>query len=615
MFEFGTNALERIMDGLKQGIVYVDKNKKIQLCNRRAKAITGIAFGSHDSHRSGQIAEGDVVILADNIVGEDDGDLGAEDLKLLNIKEPVESGEMLVAVGVYKNKKIDPVFKHVKEHSLGVPFALNTNYLGFHVTSSIDTEKKITKITVNDKEYVLPFYRCIANMVIIDGRSGIVKFFQARGYSTRGEDAGYILRGRPYQEKNTEVNDRDVTGRNFEEIFGDSPFTQNVFSIMEGKSAALINQICDINKRPAICNVIPGEKMDGDEGYQGVFVTIENAEHLEQMMEERNELLRQMESRNLQVQHGRHDYPEGLLEDFAGRSEKAKAVKYMAYKASKSKFTVLLTGESGTGKTRIAREIHRLWNPDAPFVEVNCTAIAPSLFESELFGYVGGAFTGARNEGKIGFFEAANKGTIFLDEIGEMTPDIQVKLLHVLQNKTIYRVGSSKPIKIDVRVIAATNKNLEEEVALGRFRQDLYYRINVFPIALPPIREHKADLYVLINQILQDVCAAYNFEPKQFSGEAIQQMVAYDWPGNVRELENVIERAITICDSDIIYAEHLCIGNDTVPVTMKEQIAREEKRILEMALMKFNGDKQRAMEELDMSKSVFYEKIKKYGLR
>lgn len=407
------------MENLNQGIVYVDRERKIRLCNKKAKEITGIAFGAHDSHAAGWIADGDVVILADNMLGEDDGNLDAEELRTLNIRTEIKKDEMLVAVGVYRNEKIDPVFKHVREHNLGVPLTVDVNYYGFSIKSSIDTSKKITEITVNEKTYALPYYRAI----------------------------------------------------------------------------------------------------------------------------------------------------------------------------------------------------HRLGNPQAPFVEVNCTAIAPSLFESELFGYVGGAFTGAKSEGKIGFFEAADKGTIFLDEIGEMAPEIQVKLLHVLQNKTIYRVGSSKPVKIDVRVIAATNKNVEEEVAQGRIRQDLYYRLNVFPIHVPPIREHKADLYLLINQLLRGICEDYGLEPKQFSGEAIQKMLSYDWPGNVRELENVIERAISICDSDIVYAEHLCIGSDRAPVTMRQILAQEEKRVMEMTLMKYNGDKQKAMEELDISKSVFYDKLKKYGIK
>ena len=179
----------------------------------------------------------------------------------------------------------------------------------------------------------------------------------------------------------------------------------------------------------------------------------------------------------------------------------------------------------------------------------------------------------------------------------------------------IYRVGSSKPIKVNVRVIAATNKNLEEEVAKGNFRQDLFYRINVFPIEIPPIRERKADLYLLINQILKKVCDSYGFESKQFSGEALRMLISYNWPGNVRELENAIERAVTLCDSNIIYPEHLKIYSEEIPTTMKEMLAREEERILEMTIIKNNGDKQKAMKELDMSRSVFYDKLKKYNIK
>ena len=193
--------------------------------------------------------------------------------------------------------------------------------------------------------------------------------------------------------------------------------------------------------------------------------------------------------------------------------------------------------------------------------------------------------------------------------------DIQVKPLHVLQNKTIYRVGSSKPIKVDVRIIAATNKNLEEEVAQGRFRQDLFYRINVFPIEIPPIRERKGDLYLLINKLLERTCDTYGLETKQFSGEALQKLISYNWPGNVRELENAIERAVTLCETNIIYPEHLRIGKGDIPTTMKEMLAKEEARILEMTLLKYNGDKQLAMKELAMSKTIFYDKLKRYGIK
>lgn len=607
------HAIELLMDNMKKGVIYVDGDRSIRICNNIAKEITGIVFDIDASHDAGQIAEGDIVILADNKLGEDDGNLSNEELEMLNITDKnIQQGDTIVAVGVYKNKKIEPEYKYVRGQ-LMVPLELDVNYFGFHITASIDTEKKENLITVNGKQYKMDFFSSVGNMVIIDGVSGDVKFFQAKGYSIRREDAGMILHGQAYFGKTPEDINKDVIGMKFLDIFDESSLSERLFAVLDGNAGRVANRLYEINKRPIICDIVPWL----EEGWsdRGAFLIIRDAVYLDQLLEDRNEIIRQIESKSVTSAVARPDIPEGILEGFTGQSNKTNEVKYMAYKASTNKFNVIITGESGTGKSHLAREIHNMGNPDAPFVEVNCNAIAPSLFESELFGYVSGAFTGASSGGKVGFFEAANKGTIFLDEIGELPMDIQVKLLHVLQNKVIYRVGSSKPIKVDVRVIAATNRNLEEEVAQGRFRQDLYYRINVFPIEIPPIRERKGDLYLLINQLMKNICDVYGLEPKMFSGEALQKMISYNWPGNVRELENVIERAITLCDSNIIYGEHLRIGKGNIPRTMKEMLAKEEERILEMTLLKYNGDKQKAMEELDMSRSIFYDKLKKYNIR
>ncbi|MBR5315597.1 MAG: sigma 54-interacting transcriptional regulator [Firmicutes bacterium] len=608
-----SRAIELLMDNLNQGIVFIDANREIQICNDMAKETTGIIFDVHASHDSGQISEGDIVILADNKLGDDDGNLGSEELAMLNIVDKdIHEGDMLVAVGVYKNKKIEPEYKYVRGQ-LSVPLELDVNYLGFHIQATIDVEQKETVITVNDKSYRMGYFFSVGNMVIIDGVTGHVKFFQAKGYSTRHEDTGYILQGNPYVEKKTEDMDVDVIGMKFLDIFDESALSERLFAVLDGKARQVENRLYEINKRPFVCNIVPWIE-EGWSG-RGAFLLIRDAEHLDSLIEDRNEIIRQIEYQDQVSKDVSPDLPRDAFNDYVGNSNKTNEVKYMAYKASTNKFNVIITGESGTGKSHLAREIHNMANPDSPFVEVNCNAIAPSLFESELFGYVSGAFTGASSGGKIGFFEAANKGTIFLDEIGELPMDIQVKLLHVLQNKVIYRVGSSKPIKVDVRVIAATNRNLEEEVAQGRFRQDLYYRINVFPIEIPPIRERKGDLYLLINQLLKKTCESYGLEHKMFSGEALQKMISYNWPGNVRELENVIERAVMLCDSNIIYGEHLRIGKGNIPRTMKEMLAKEEERILEMTLLKYNGNKQKAMEELDMSRSIFYDKLKKYNIK
>jgi len=628
----GYSVIELLMDSMNQGIMFLDSSMTIQHCNHRAKQITGIVFETQGSHEAGRISEGDIVIIADNMLGDDDGNLTGKDLEALNINDKgIREGDMLVAVGVYKNKKIEPEYKYIHGHHMNTPLKLDVNYFGFHITAEIDTEKRQNTIHVNDNIFKMSYYHSIGNVVVIDGSSGNIKFYQEIGYGVRNEEIGRLLREESWEAKTADRTDIDVTGRKFLELFDESALSECIHSILEGSRTQVINQLYELNKRPLLCNVVPWNGDEDPDRYReagefvnnlekgglptGVFLMIRDTQNLENLLNERNEIIRQMEAQQEEEPGMVRDYPEEAFEGYAGKSNKTREIKYLGWKASQSKFNVIITGESGTGKSKLAREIHRLGNPDAPFVEVNCNAIAPSLFESELFGYVGGAFTGAKSEGKVGFFEAANKGTIFLDEIGEIPMDIQVKLLHVLQNKIIYRVGSSKPIKVDVRVIAATNKNLEEEVAQGRFRQDLFYRINVFPIDIPPIRERKGDLYLLINHILKDLCDNYGLEPKQFSGEALQKMISYNWPGNVRELENAIERAITLCDTDIIYSEHLKIGKGTIPTTMKEMLAKEEERILEMTLLKYNGDKNKAMAELDMSKTVFYEKLKKYNIR
>lgn len=615
MKDYDTNPIELLMDNMNQGIVYVDTEKKIQICNMKAKEITGIVINSHASHDDGRIAEGDIVIIADNKLGDDDGNLGADELTMMNINDKnIREGDMVVAVGVYKNKRIEPEYKYLRAHQGTMSLKLDVNYYGFHIVASIDTENHETAININDMLYRLDYFSSVGNMVVLDGTTGDVKFFQAKGYSTRGEDAGNLLRGQAYYKKTTEDADIDVVGKKFLDFFDESQLTERLFAVLDGQGEEIKNHLYEINKRPFICNIVPWSNPD-NHSVAGVFLLIQDAEQLESLLDERNEILRQMEATNEEIQTSDLVYPEEAFAAFVGKSSQAREVKYMAYKASKNKFNVIITGESGTGKSKLAREIHMLGNPEAPFVEVNCNAIAPTLIESELFGYVGGAFTGAKTEGKIGFFEAANGGTIFLDEIGEIPLETQVKLLHVLQNKIIYKVGSSKSIKVDVRVIAATNKNLEEEVSMGRFRQDLFYRINVFPIDIPPMRERKADLYLLINKILKRTCDTYGLEQKQFSGDALQKLIAYNWPGNVRELENAIERAITLCESNIIYSEHLQVGKGDIPRTMKEILAKEEERILEMALIKYNGDKGKVMEELDLSRTVFYDKLKRYNIK
>ena len=256
------------------------------------------------------------------------------------------------------------------------------------------------------------------------------------------------------------------------------------------------------------------------------------------------------------------------------------SVKRYAYKLSQLDCSVLLTGESGTGKSHLARSIQQAQPRKGPFLQVDCSTIAPTLFESEMFGYVGGAFTGADPRGRAGFFEEANGGTIFLDEIGELPLPVQAKLLNVIQNKTIFRVGSTKPIQVDVRILAATNRDLKAEVAAGHFRADLYYRLSAFSLELPPLRECQEDIYFLIESLMDGIRRKYDMPDKSLSGEVFSKLVAYDWPGNIRELENVLERAVALSDSDIIYPEHIHQEHEQQAATFRQMLYQEEERIL-----------------------------------
>ena len=277
--------------------------------------------------------------------------------------------------------------------------------------------------------------------------------------------------------------------------------------------------------------------------------------------------------------------------------------------------TVLVTGESGTGKELLVRALHAASpRADRPFVPVNCGAIPRDLLESELFGHEKGAFTHALRS-RPGRFELADGGTIFLDEIGEIPLQIQAKLLSVIQNKVVCRVGSTRSVPVDVRILAATNRDLRAEVAAGRFRQDLYYRLSAFSVELPPLRSCPEDVCFLIDRLMEKIPQKYGVPPRSLSGEAFGKLLAYNWPGNIRELENVLENAVALSESELIYAEHIHLeGTAPAPLTLKERLKREERQILRQTLAQCGGSRVKAMELLGLSKTVFYGKLKEYQL-
>ena len=297
----------------------------------------------------------------------------------------------------------------------------------------------------------------------------------------------------------------------------------------------------------------------------------------------------------------------------------------MLPKIASAEANVLIMGESGTGKELIARAIHNL-SPkrDRPFIAVNCAGIPETLLESELFGYKKGAFTGALCD-KIGLFKAADGGTIFLDEIGELSPTLQVKILRVVEEKSFKPIGDTKDIKVDVRIISATNKDLEKEVIEGNFREDLYYRLNVIPIRVPPLRERKEDIPVLVEYFLKKYSKKFKKEIRKVSSSALELLTSYDFPGNVRELENIIERCVALETSNIILPESLMLSDfkkgrpkkDYIPpggLDLQKKIEEVEKDFLIKALEEARGVKKKAAELLNLSFRSFRYKLKKYKI-
>jgi transcriptional regulator with PAS, ATPase and Fis domain len=246
------------------------------------------------------------------------------------------------------------------------------------------------------------------------------------------------------------------------------------------------------------------------------------------------------------------------LDEILGESPAILELKRQIVKIADSTSTVLIRGESGTGKEMVARAIFQeSERRSEPFVAINCGAIPDTLLESELFGYVKGAFTGADPKGRIGKFELANKGVLFLDEIGDMPLYLQVKLLRVLEEKTIMRIGSNNPIKVDIRIVAATHKNLPEMIRENSFREDLYYRLNVIPLDIPPLRERKSDMESLIYYFAQKYCSLFNKRFMRIDKDVVASLLGYDWPGNVRELENCLEFMVNMMDADGFLTQHL----------------------------------------------------------
>lgn len=364
-------------------------------------------------------------------------------------------------------------------------------------------------------------------------------------------------------------------------------------------------------KKEVIVNVTPIFVKNEFKGSVGVIHDISEIEKLAKELEDTKRMLRHMKAHY-------------TFDDIAGSSNKMQVAIEQAKKVSKTKMTVLLRGPSGTGKELFAHAIHNSSDRSKQsFISVNCAALPESILESELFGYTEGAFTGARKGGKQGLLSEANGGTLFLDEIGKMSLNVQSKFLRFLQNKEVTPVGGSKSYKIDTRIIAATNLDLEELMEKGEFLSDLYYRLNVVPIVIPPLKEHLEDLPEIASIILMRLNQEYGRVVEEISPKAMKTLQEYDWPGNVRELENIIGRSLINMDPEekVILLKHLPLlssypENKTernVEGNLNDLVEEYEKSIILNALERNKGNKTKTAKELGISVRALYYKLDRYG--
>ncbi len=631
----------KIIDAVDEGVLIVDKDGIIQMFNEKARLMTGVDISPIMVHESGKINKGDLVIIADNRLGYDDGGLVATHLKRLGIDtDELKKEDAFVAVGLYDVQGVKGEIKIWKNKTHNECLSFDTVHDFHQIHVEINLKDKEVVIKIDDESYLMTYAIAIGHIVVFDLDLNTVKFYQDKGYSVRNESIAELLCGGNFRAKGLVVNgstsidtekdkklDAEVETRKFEVSDDLEVIGKPMMKVLQSDLLLHMTEQCqlngvdkieytfvEINQRPTLCAV---EKLNGTALIMVKMIDLSDANEL---IKQRNQLIATLEKSTQQLFVSNiYKNSEGAT-GIIGNSNAMQRINFLIEKAAKTKSTVLITGESGTGKTLIAEKIHKSGQKSekTPFVSVNCTAIPHQLFESELFGYVKGAFTGAEKGGKIGLFEMADGGTLFLDEIGELPQNMQVKLLQVLQSKSFYKVGATTPTKVDIRIIAATNKDLHSEIENRNFREDLYYRISAFPIHVAPLRERKVDIYSLIDSISMKITASMEMTSKDISGEAMAMLLGYHWPGNVRELENVLELAYNLSESKMIEAEDIILSSpvriNTPLQTLKSTIEEAERKQIIKILDETGYDIKKTIETLEISRSVFYEKAKKYEI-
>lgn len=409
------------------------------------------------------------------------------------------------------------------------------------------------------------------------------------------------------------VNREDVIGKPVTDVIENTRLP----NVIETRVAE-IAQAHKIKGKNMIANRIPIIRNGKVEGAFG-RVLFKNVEELDELYKQIGDMTQELNfyERSFAKSNSSKYGADDIVGNSPAMGELKKTIKHIAY----SKSNVLILGESGTGKELVAHAIHSEYHgEDKPFVCVNCAAIPSELLESELFGYEEGSFTGAKKGGKIGMFQASDGGTLFLDEIGEMPLQMQAKLLRVLQDKKVKKVGSNEAKPVNVRIIAATNRDLEAMVREGTFRDDLYFRLNVISVNIPPLRERVEDLPMLVEVLIDKVSGNPYMDARGISPEAMEYIKKYPWPGNVRELENVIEHAANFVGSDgIIHVNNLPkvitgLEKSSEIKTLKQIVDEIERQTIVNALHNNNGSRVKAAKALGISRTSLYEKMEKHNI-
>ncbi|MFC7289655.1 AAA family ATPase [Herminiimonas sp. KBW02] len=413
-------------------------------------------------------------------------------------------------------------------------------------------------------------------------------------------------------ERNYGVSASEMIGRHVSE-FQRSGLISPVIAMRVIESRQRISAVQETSIGKTI--MVTGIPLLDDQGaVRKVIINSRDTTELIQLQEELARAREKLHRFEMEVSQLRMGNP--AIAGLITRSPAMQQITALAQKVAKVNATVLITGESGAGKEVLTRLIHKeSAHHKGPFVKINCGAIPRDLLESELFGYEAGAFTGAQRQGKVGMIEVADKGTLFLDEIGELPLDLQVKLLQVLQDRTLTRLGGTRPIHVDVRVVAATNRDLQVMVDARQFRSDLFYRLNVVPLHVPPLRERREDILPLIQHFLDELNAQYDFD-KRLSEQALAALLDYDWPGNVRELRNMVERLVVTAPESLIRSDSLPtllrpteLEGDMANLDIKARSAHFERKIVQEAVERY-GSTRAAAKHLQISQSTVVRRLK-----